>query len=278
MASAQILVDTTQATPAEPAPIAAANPAPVPTPDPQAAAISEKYRGKSPEQLIELLEGAQTTIGRQSNEVGTMRRLVEQLAEIKRASDLGQERTNPQTTTPAAPALTADALLERPNESINSVVQALLAKELAPIRSRLDNSQASSDLDGLRRDFPDFETTATSPEFLEWRDKSQNRVGDASAAARGDARAARRLLEDYKELQEARAAGKADGKPSPKANGVAAARQVASETPGSGGQVSTKKVYNSAEIVELILKKPDVYKSAAFQAELKLAAKEGRIQ
>lgn len=278
MATSPILVDTIESTPATAAPAPAANAQPAQTPPDTA--TPDKYQGKTREQLAEMLDNAQGTIGRQSNEVGTMRRLVEQLAEIKRSQDLGQERSQPNDQNkPAARALTPDELLENPSEAIRRVMLA----ELAPLRESVSASKAEREVELLARDYPGFEAEVTTSEFQEWRNAKPSRREDALEASRGDARAARRLLESWTELKEARAAGNTGSQtasiPAPASKpGASAARAAATEVPGSGGTVSPAKIYNQADIVDMIIKNPDKYKSTAFQAELRKAAKEGRIQ
>lgn len=264
----------TPGTPQPAAPPAAASPPD--TPD-----IPEKYRGKSPAQLIEMLEHSQSTIGRQSNEIGTYRQLMDKLLEANRARQLGTDVPGAPDSPPASakgrPAVTADALLERPAETIAEVLRAELERELAPVKQTLAQRTEMDELEKLEADFPKFGDTVQTQEFREWVAKSRLRSQDAQAAAKGDVIAARRLLETWTEISAVSRPSSQEPKPTPASAGVAAARAASTEAPGNGSGPAKPVIYKD-DVVKLMLRDPDKYKSASYQAELRAAIKEGRLK
>jgi hypothetical protein len=245
-------------------------------PEAQGRELPAKYKGKTAEELIDMLENAQTTIGRQSNEIGINRRLLDEIIEVKRAKDLGNPEPANATSKPAA--LTADQLLDNPHGAILGVMEAALEKSLKQISSRIDRTEQISEGDALSKDFPNYMATVGSPEFQAWVQRSQFRLRDAKAAyEKQDFSAARRLLEDWQEMQPATTPAKANTGETPAQSGVSAARGVSTESPGNGGASAPKKQYSQQELVNICLKDPGKWKSESFQKELKAAIREGRV-
>lgn len=248
--------------------------------------IDARYRGKSVKEIIAMNEHAQSTIGRQSQEVGVWRKLVQ---------DLGQAQvlTSNQVTTEQEEALqlTAEDLLRDPGASIARVVAQAVKKELTPVNQKLEVRAQADSLSSLKSDFPKMGEWGKDQNFLQWTQGTSSRREDANAVAtRNDPIAARRLLEAYEErLAFAESlkpvtTGTVETKtqtilePVGKPQGLAGARVAATESGGGTRAGVSGKVYSTKEITDMIINNPEHYRSDAFQTELKAAAREGRIQ
>lgn len=232
--------------------------------------VDPTYRGKSAAELIEMHKNAASRIGAQGQELGVWRSLVSELSQHAKQAPTVEPKT--------APKITSDALLTDPSKAISEVVRHELESALRPIKESRTLDQREAELAALNSDFPGYVQTGNDPAFQQWATGARGRSADARAAASGDLSAARRLLEaweDRKSLTQTQTQQTTDtGKP----QGTAGARQATTEAGGSGRSQSTGKILNRAEIVQMIIDKPDVYASDAFQAELMQAAKEGRIR
>lgn len=233
--------------------------------------IPATYRGKSLKDVIEMHENAASRIGAQGAELGVWRGLV---ADLSKTATRQAPNVEPKT----APKITSDALLTDPAKAISEVVRHELETALKPIKESRTLDQREAELAALNSDFPGYVQTGNDPDFQKWTTGARGRAADARSAAAGDLSAARRLLEaweDRKSLTTTQTTQTVDtGKP----QGATGARQATTEAGGSGRSQATGKIFNRAEVVQLIIDKPDVYASDAFQAELLQAAKEGRIR
>lgn len=232
--------------------------------------LDPTYRGKTAADLVEMHKNATQRIGAQGQELGVWRGLVAELSQATRQAPA----TTAQVT---APKVTSDELLTNPVEAISKVVSHSLESALKPIKESRELDSRERELSELNRDFPNFQQIGDDPEFQTWARGAPGRRADAAAVARGDIAASRRLLEawsDRKELLKGAQRSDAGDKP----QGVEGARTAITESGGGGRSAPTGKIFNRADVVQLIIDKPEVYASDAYQAELLLAAKEGRIR
>ncbi len=231
--------------------------------------IDPTYRGKSAAELIEMHKNAASRIGAQGQELGVWRNLVAELSQTA-------TRQAPSVEPKTAPKVTSDALLTDPAKAISEVVRFELESALKPIKESRSLDQREAELQALNRDFPGYVQTGNDPDFQQWATGARGRGADARAAANGDLSAARRLLEAWEDRKSLTQTTQTTdtGKP----QGTAGARQATTEAGGSGRSQTTGEILNRAEIVQMIIDKPDVYASDAFQAKLLQAAKENRIR
>lgn len=241
--------------------------------------IDPTYRGKSIADIIEMHKNASSKIGEQANEIGIWRNLVSEYAEGTKGAPPVAKGAQ---TAEEPLELTSDQLLDNPAESIRSVVEKSVADALAPITQRLDQSQATSEADKLRKDYPEIDEIGSNEEFRQWAFASPERAKLAEATTNGEIAAARYLLDSWRDRQSILDAvekqnqeTKQQQTTSQKPTGVEGARQSTVEAGGSGAP--TAKPMNATDIINMINNDPAKYHSAEFQAELKQAAKEGRL-
>ena len=203
-----------------------------------------------------------------ANDLGTQRKLTDQLLDLKRDMDL-QSNAEAQVTVDTA------ELLNDPTQALDSYLAQREARITSSYDERLAQMEAKLQADKFMQKHPDFMETGQSEEFREWATASPVRNKAATLAANGDWDAADALLQEYKAERKAKpapdtdAAGKA---------GIEAARKVSLESAASEGSSSSGKVYRRADLIELKLRKPSVYGDPAFQAEILKAYSEGRVK
>lgn len=235
----------------------------------QESSIPEKYRGKSIEDIIEMHQNAEKALGAKNNELGQWRSLTQQLVDQTGATDAGASEGD-------SFELSSDDLFDNPQEAINKVVEKALQDRLAPIEQDRQHAAQEAAMRNLYERHPDIEEVTASTQFQEWAMSNDFRARDLQAAAQGDIYAGERLLSDYKEIK---AAGSSAQPESPeKKEGIEAAKAVATERGGTSGAIANAKTYDATDIARMIRRDPQKYNSPEFQAELKLAIKEGRVR
>lgn len=241
--------------------------------------LPEKYRGKTAAEIAEMHMNAEKELGRMRNEVGTYRGLVNDLTSLQRTP------SEPQTVEQEQLDVSGDELLLDPARAIDKVVTARLnererKQETAAAATKYEIEEAR-----LLSDFPDLNTIVASDEFQKFAARTESRQQDFMTAANGQGleqvRAARRLLEDYKDFTSALTPpSAADDKPEemPTQSPVEQARRASTEGAGPSGPVSTKPIIYEADVLKKIQTDPDGYRSPSYQAELMSAMREGRYR
>ncbi len=230
--------------------------------------LPPEYQGKTPEQLVEMVKASQAQIGRQANELGQLRGLVSDLAQVQRAP------------TPQAPEpeieLSRDDFDADPVGTIRKVVQPELEKVQAETSASRQNTDVALANQQLYADHPDLEQVVGSQEFQEFAGRTISRQMDLQAASNGEGldqvNAARRLVENFKDFQSQKAPSGQE-KPDP----VAAAKAAANQGPAPAGRVSSDEVIYESDVIKMITEDPAKYRSPSFQATLKKAIKNGNF-
>ncbi len=254
-----------------PEPGAASQPAPTAQAAAEAKALPEKYRGKSVEEIAEMHSNSEKRLGQIQNEVGQLRGLVSDLAQVQR-------EPAPVSPEPVSVDVSGDELVQNPADSIRKIVQPLIeaAKPQAPVQPTVDPLY-TMEQNALTSDFGDPTTIANSEEFKTFVDRTPGRQADFQRACNPElgveqVRAARRLLEDFQDFSTV-------ATPTPTQQtrtAVDQAKAVATESAGPAGRITTGEVLHEADVIALINSNPDKYRSPSFQAELHAAIREGR--
>ena len=232
--------------------------------------LPEKYRGKTQAEIAEMHMNAEKRLGSLQNEVGQLRGLVKDLADVQR---------QPQPTTEKAEDLDlSDAdFLNDPVGSTKKIAEHVHAstKEDAP-RKSVDDVELEAETAALLSDFPDMNNLVSDPAFQEYCNSRPSRIRDAQIAATGTnveaVYAARRLLEGYDDLRQAAPTAQSKPEESP----AEAAKAVSNEG-GRGKAPVPKDLIYEQDVIQLIQNEPDKYRSPSFQKELQAAIREGRF-
>lgn len=236
--------------------------------------LPDKYRGKSAKELVEMIEASQSTIGRQSNEIGTLRKLTDQVLGLALP-----QKTQPQQQEKPAP-LTSENLLADPEESVAKVARREADARASTLEQRLANTEAQLQLDRFSRKYPDFEKTMGTTEFTSWVAESPYRQKLAAAAAqKGDFDAADELFGLYDSVKAEKSTKEKTADPKEAAKAASLAKRGGSSAAGvsdtsSGG----KKIYSRSELVNLRINKPEEFQERYDSGELRDAYREGRVR
>lgn len=220
--------------------------------------IPERYRGKSAKDLIRMHQEAEKLMGRHSQEVGELRRVVDDF--IKQ-----------QTVVKEAPKEEDVDFFTDPEKAID----ARLAKHPKLIEAERLNAELSKEraLMALQKAHPDFSDIVQNDEFKEWVAKSKVRSELLNRAdQRYDFEAADELFTTWKERQDmlknTATIQQADRK--------AQIKQASTGATRGSGEPQGKKIYRRSDIVDLMRKDPDRY--MALQPEIMAAYAEGRVK
>jgi hypothetical protein len=223
--------------------------------------IPEKYQGKNLEDIVRMHQEAEKLLGRQSSEVGELRRTVDsfiqtQLTEKEQAHVSTEDEYD---------------FFDDPQKAVdNAINNHPKLKQAEAVTAQLKQSEAMA---RLKATHPDFDTIISSPPFLDWVHKSKFRSQLLNQADKGyDFDAADELFTSWKERQEVVNATK-DTETKARKQSVKSAST--GSTQGSA-EAPSRKVYRRADIIKLMQTDPDRYMSLA--QEIREAYSEGRVR
>lgn len=152
--------------------------------------IPERFRDKDVTEVIKSYEELEKLNSRQAQDLGQMRKQVDQLIEL-----------STQSASPAAEEakpLSVDDLYENPDEAVRRIAHEVASKEVSELRNALTTLQQEKVISELDGKFPDWQNVSQSSEFSEWVRQSPYRQTMAVAVQEsGDLAAAQELLGMY---------------------------------------------------------------------------------
>ena len=227
----------------------------------QESTIPDKYQGKSIEEIVQMHQEAEKLVGRQSSEVGELRKIVDDF--IKTKVEETKQEVSP---SPQDESVNDLDFFENPKEAITKAISS--SDEVKQMRELLASQQQQTILSKLNEKHPDYVEIVQDGEFAEWVKASQVRVELLKRADAYDFSAADELLSTWKQLSGVREVSKQDRK-----------QQIKAASTGSGkgsGEPTTRKIYRRSDIVNLMIKDPERYKANV--EEFDRAYREGRVK
>lgn len=221
--------------------------------------IPDKYRGKSPKDIIRMHQEAEKLLGRQSSEVGELRRVVDNFI-----------MSQSQPKQPKQEAEDIDIFTDPDRyteERINSHPK-IKEFERMTVQMKRDNA-----LGRLNATHPDWQGIVGSSDFQEWVKASKVRTELFARADRGyDFDSASELIGTWKErLNVVNKTKEVEDRE------IKRQRKAASTGSGKGGGESkSRKVYRRSDIIDLMQRDPDRY--AQLSDEIMKAYQEGRVK
>jgi len=204
----------------------------------------DKYKGKSLEEVVRMHQEAERLVGRQSSEVGELRKAVDDLLKVKLdESKSGKEVEDQEEDFD---------FYENPKEAVNrSVENSATIKQMKELLAKQHQAEI---LKTLETKHPDFMEIAQSANFIDWVSKSQVRTELLQRADKYDLNAAMELLDNWKEIKGA----------VEKANSVNQEdRKLQRKAASTGGRGSSepvsRKVYRRTDLVNLMKNNPQKY-------------------
>lgn len=230
---------------------------------PEEPKIPEKFQGKGIEDVVQSYENLEKEFGKRNNELGELRKLTDQLLELQLSKE-GTKETPKEIEEPKGVDL--DTLLDNPTDAVNQLIES--NPRLKAIEQKLQQEQQLQVRSKLDERHPNWEVTASTPEFQNWVAESKARTMMFQTAHQTyDYDLAGELFDMY--------SGRAEGKPAkPKEEMKKAVEKQTTES-GSTGNAPTK-VYRRADLINLKLTDPNKYE--AMEDDILLAYAQGRVR
>ena len=229
---------------------------------PQEPNLPDKYQGKSLEEVVQMHQEAEKLLGRQSSEVGELRKVVDDYIATQTPSAPQQQHVEPEDD--------IDYFTD-PQAAVNRAIEN--HPKIREAQQYTEQYKKQSSLATLQAKHPDMQTILSDPKFAEWIKASKIRTQLFVAADQQyDADSADELFTLWKErktvAQQTAQVEKQARKQTLKAANTGNARGT--------GEGSRKKVYRRSDIIKLMKTDPERYQ--ALSNEILTAYAEGRVK
>ena len=257
---------------------AVVNPDPQPTtvdPEPTPASednLPEKYKGKSVEEIVEMHRNLESLYGRMANDLGKQRQITDQLLDLKREEDLAKN----QPTT--VPEIDSADLLDNPTQVLDEYISAKTGETERQYLDRISALEASLAQQNFMSKHSDVNDITATEDFNTYLSRSPLRMELAQRAAQGDYVAADQLMTDYKDYASIARQADPDTSTTSDLDAARAASLEGGQNANSVQKQTTGKTYRRVDLIDLKMRKPEVYGDPAFQAEIVKAYQEGRVK
>ena len=221
--------------------------------------LPERYRNKDIKDIIQMHQEAEKLIGKQGNEVGELRRIVD---EFIKSQTVSKEQ---------APQEDEVDFFADPDKYVQSAIEKHPKVQQAEmLAAQMKKAEA---LANLKTAHPDFQEVVTSADFQQWVGGSKVRQEMFQRAdAQFDFDSANELISTWKERQQLVSSTK-------KIEDVGRKQAIKTASTGTAkgtGEASSKKVYRRQDLIELMARDRDRYE--ALQPEIMAAYAEGRVR
>ena len=229
---------------------------------PEQPSLPEKYQGKSLEEVVQMHQEAEKLLGRQSSEVGELRKVVDDYISTQTQSAPQPQHVEPEDD--------IDYFTD-PQAAVNRAIEN--HPKIREAEQYTADYKKQSALAALNNKHPDMQEILADPKFAEWIKASKIRTQLFVAADQGyDADSADELFSLWKErkevVQQTVNIEKQGRKQQLKAASTGNAKGSA--------EGSRKKVYRRADIIKLMKTDPERYQ--ALSDEIFQAYAEGRVK
>ena len=207
--------------------------------------VPDKYKDKSLEDVVRMHQEAEKLLGKQSSEVGDLRKAVDELVKVKINEDAKSPKKEEE------PELD---FYDDPRGSVTKAVES--SDTIVQMKEMLARQQQQEALKQIGEKHPDYEETIKSEKFVDWIRSSTVRTELYQRADKYDFNAADELLSTWKEVrsifEKSEILGLKDRKLQVKA----------ASTGGKGsGEPMSRKIYKRSEIVNLMINDPQKYQA-----------------
>jgi hypothetical protein len=225
-----------------------------------------KYAGKTLEDVIGMHQNAEKVLGKQGQEVGQQRQMIQQLLNA-------QSQASQTTGVTEEPANFEDTFYDDPAKAVNSAIEN--HPEIRKAKEANMRSMQSANLSKLESTHPDFMDVVGDKSFQKWVGESGIRTElFRRADATYDVTAANELIGTWKQISMIDKTQEV--KEQQKKSRQKAMRQTSSETRSSGDAVGGKKMYRRTDLINLQISDPGKY--ADLSDEITQAYQEGRVK
>lgn len=226
--------------------------------------IPDKYKNKSIQEIVQMHQEAEKLVGRQSSEVGELRKIVDDFVKTQ----LETQKQSPQAQQDDNEDI--DFFYD-PEQAVRKVIDSHPKIKEAEEYTR--QAKQASIIGKIEQKHPDFKDIVSDEAFAEWVKASKVRTElYIRADQQFDFDSADELLSLWKERRQA-VSNTADLN---KADRQRQARAASTGTAKGSGEAPSRKIYRRADIIELMQKDPKRYN--AMSDEIMAAYAEGRVK
>ena len=221
--------------------------------------IPEKYQNKSAQELVQMHQEAEKLLGRQSSEVGELRKVVDNYIQAQL------------TPAPQQQEVEEVDFFTDPEKAVAQAIQN--HPKIKEAESASQQYKMQTALAALKANHPDMESILQDTKFAEWIEASKVRTKLFVAADKQyDYEAADELFNLWKERQQMIGQAATAEKQSRKQ----AVKNASTGSASGSSESSPKKIYRRADIIKLM--KEDPHRYAALQDEIMRAYAEKRVR
>lgn len=218
--------------------------------------IPEKYQGKSVADIVRMHQEAEKLLGRQSSEVGELRKVVDSYIQTQLSNE--------------APETEEIDFFDDPQSAVSKAIEnhpKIREAEAMSLEYRKNDTFGR-----LQQQYPDLMETVQDPKFQDWVKASKIRTQlYAMADQQFDYDAANELLSTWNDRKgTVKATAEAE-----KASRKNAVKEASTGNVRGTGETS-KKIYRRSDIIKLMKTDPDRYQ--ALSDEIMTAYREGRVK
>lgn len=233
-------------------------------PSEQYSEVPDKYRNKTAEELVHMHQEAEKMLGRQSAEVGDLRKVVDTYIQTQLSQQQNANTAQAESEEDIDFFSDPEAAVKRAIENHPKIKEA---------EQYTQESKKASALSQLQNKHPDMQEILTDSKFADWVQGSKIRTQlYLLADQQFDYDAADELLTNYKFMKgtasDTAAAEKQERKQQVKKASTGGAR--------GSGEAPSRKVYRRSDIIKLMNTDPDRYQ--ALSDEIMQAYAEGRVK
>jgi len=253
--------------------------------------VPEKYRGKSAQELLDIVRNQESLIGRQSNELGDLRQQTGTLQGlVEKALTLHDPAVGRQDNPGSEDDLSEEDWRDNPAEATTRVVRDAVNQATDPLKQQVSQLQAEKESAAFQARHPSAPQDINSQEFIEFCQGSEYRKNLALKAF-GDHENGNYDFSAADELWAAWEEKQPPGQPAAESAPVSPAQPTQMEppvqeppslvTPGasqSDPSASGKPSYSWQGLADLQEKNPDYYWRDDVQAQINEAISEGRVR
>lgn len=222
--------------------------------------LPEKYKNKSVKDIISMHQNAEQLLGKQGQEVGELRRIVDDFIKAQTVNAHSAEEE-----------MNEEDFFTNPKEAVAKMLEN--HPSIKQQQEATKQMQRQAVLDKLQSTHPDWQQVLTDKKFGEWIGASKVRQRLLQEADKNyDYDAAHELLSTWKERQET-VKSTVDAE---KAQRKEQVKTASSGTSSGSGERPSRKVYRRADIIELMRTDPQRYED--LMPEIRQAYAEGRVK
>lgn len=230
------------------------------TPESQEPELPDKYQNKSVSELAQMHQEAEKLLGRQSSEVGELRKVVDSYIQTQLTPEQAPKQEDEEID-----------FFTDPNEAVNRAIQnhpKIKEAEAVTNQYRQSNAMAT-----LKSKHPEMEAILQDTKFAEWIQASPTRTRlFVEADQQYNTDAADELFSNWKERQNIVQQTAEVEQQARKQT----AKAASTGNPRGSGEKAAKKIYRRADIINLMQKDPDRY--AQLAPEILQAYAEKRVR